>query len=603
MRPSWQLIAGLIAGLTAVGAQAQDAAPTRPELRPALTANVAFTGPGGQALAQITPGQPFDITVEIANSLGDDPPAGLVLAGWLRPVADSNLSCTEAARSFLATGRLPTGAIKLNGPVIGVAGQDGSFVIADPELDLATANLLGAARFDSPPASLSVDLDGRRFLASFAERGEVVEIAVPDAQTRVLAAGLDRPVAAYPGPGGSIWVLDQGAGQVLRIAPDGQVQVQTLPTISRITPSASRDALALAGDEAGILIDAGSGQILAGVDQPTGDAVALDDLQGSFALARLAGNNLAIHYLDAVDSPVQMTLPGPASRLAASTDGRWLLAFDPGQAAPALLIDVAAGRVIQRIDTGIPIAEIAFTDRAAYLMLADQSRVGVLDLSAIRPDQPVLMRDVMLGQPVQPARSGDGLLAPLWPQPGMLAVHSGSYTGFLIHDYSMMGDAPPMSALRLRGGIPERVATFDRSFREALPGRFRTAAVLPAPGQYELVTTTGIGALSFCAPLPGTSGTVPVAAQPGTVTARRDSADPSQVYLQLHAADGAPVGQMPLIVLVSSLMTPWRETSRLIPDAAGQAPRPVLVPTNGPAVIAITAPGGPGFHPLVLEVP
>ncbi|NHF72002.1 hypothetical protein [Paracoccus xiamenensis] len=595
----------LIAASTVALAPAAHGQQSR-ELRPALHASVAFTGADGQSLGRIDPGVPFDITVTVTNSLGRDPPAGLTLAGWLRPVSDSNLDCTEAARSFLATARLPTGAIKLNGPVIGVASRDGAFVIADPELNLATANLMGAARFDSPPASLVADIDNRRFLAAFPDRGEVQAIDVPTAASRAVVGELSQPVAAFPGPGGAVWVLDRaegkGEGAVLHVQPPLPPETIVQDALT-LTPGIRGDTLAVAGTSSSILLDAASAEVLLRIDQGAVDALPLDDDTGSFALARLRGQEVLIHYLDTPDHPVRVALPDPATRIVSSIYGRWILAFDPTSLQPAALIDVASGTAVQRITTGVPVSEIAFTDRAAYLMLADQSRVGVLDLTTVSPDKPSLLRDVMLGQPQSPLRQGPGMLAALWPQPGMLAVHAQNYTGFLIHDSSVMGDSPPMSALRLRGGVPAVVATFDRSFREVSRGQFHTTAVLPAPGLYELVTTTGIGALSFCAALPETSGEAPPEEQPGRLSALRDAADPTQVYLRFQTESGAPAPAGHLTVLVSGLRSPWRKLSQLQLDTDGRAIQPVSVPVHDLTVIAVTASDGPGFHPFVLEPP
>lgn len=580
-------------------ALAQTADGQNRELRPALTATVAFTGRDGQALHRIEPGIPFQITVTVNNTLGTDPPAGLTLAGWLRPVSDSNLDCTEAARSFLATARLPTGAIKLNGPVIGVASRDKGFVIADPALDLATANLMGATTFDSVPSSLIADIDNHRFLATFPETKEVRAIDVPTAHSTPIAQGLSQPVAAFPGAAGAVWVLDRGQSSVLLAAPDAPHRIM-LRDMQALTLAAGGKTLAAAGHASSLLLDAQSGKVLFRVDQGAVDAVPLDDQTGSYALARLSGGRIFIHYLDAPDSVVEVPLPDPATRIAPSVDGRWILAFDPASVQPAALIDIASGAAIQRISTGVPISEIAFTDRAAYLMLADQSRVGVLDLTTVSRDKPSQLRDVMLGQPQTPFQNGAGMLASLWPQPGMLAVHAQTYTGFLIHDYSMMGDAPPTSALRLRGGVPAIVGTYDRSFREISAGRFATSAMLSTPGRYELVTTTGIGALSFCAMLPDTTGTTQPVTRPGRLNARH-GADPSQVYLSFRTEDGTPAAEGQLTVLVTGLRSPWRQMLDLQLDAEGRAIQPVMIPTNDLAVITVSTSNGPGFHPLILE--
>ncbi len=573
------------------------------DLRPALSAHVEFTDMAGAPLVRPEPGKPFEVTVKVENRLGADPPAGLQLAGWLRPVEDDNLGCVEAARSFFATGRLPRGAIKLNGALIGVASEDGSFTIVDPEINLASANLLGAARLEEVAADLAADIAGRRFIAALERRGEVVEIAVPDAAAKVLVDGLSRPNAVHPTQGGAVWVLESGDDRLGRIEADGRVTVVG-KGVRHMVPSPPGDTLATSGPGGATLRDAATGKTRIELGGSVDHAVALADFEETFALATLTAGTVDIRYVDAPDTPVTVDLSTSikATRLAAGPEGRWILAHDPASAAPVALIDVGRGAVIQSIATPGAISEIAFTDRAAYLMTSDQSRIGVLDLAAIRADRPTQLREVMLGQTRQKPLGHARYLAPLWPQPGMIAVHAESYTGFIVHDYSMMGDAPPMSAIRLRGGVPRLVAGFDRSFREVAPGIFRTTALLPSPGHYELVTTTGIGALSFCAPLPAMQG----AADDDTPASGHLVAEPvdaGHVRLSFRGEDGAPVGEAHFRVLVTGLATPWRHTVMLQSDAAGKATDILALPAGGPVVIAAQDRDGRSFHPLVMEAP
>ncbi|MGB3314551.1 MAG: hypothetical protein WBB85_09070 [Albidovulum sp.] len=586
-----QLICALLLALPTAG--------LAQELQPALSGIATFTRLDGTVLGRPVPGEPFEVTVRIENRLGNDPPAGLDLAGWFRPVEDDNLSCTEAARSFLATGRLPRGALKLNGILIGTASEDGAFTIADPEIDLASANLLGASRLAEPAASLTADIDGRRFLATLTARGEVVSIAVPTADTTVLAEGLSRPVNAFGAANGVVWVQEAGTESLTRIAQDGSRTV-VATGVHGVEVSPLGDTLAVAGPAGALLRGAVSGKVLIATQAPADHAIPLADTDDTFALASLAGQRVEIRYTDAPADAILVKLPAGATRLAAGVEGRWILAHDPATDAPIMLIDVARARVVQTIATPGPVSEIAFTDRAAYLMTADQSRVGVLDLATIRPDRVAPLREVMLGQGRQVPLTGAGYLAPLWPQPGMIAIHAESYTGFIIHDYSSMGDAPPMSAIRLRGGVPRHVAGFDRSFRQVAPGVFRTTAMLPGQGQFELVTTTGIGALSFCKALPPTEGTA-AAVAPGRLMA--EPADAQHVRLSFRTEDGAPVRDAVFSILVSALATPWRHAVTLRSDARGQAVDLLALPNGGPVIIAAQGRDGHAFHPLVLERP
>ena len=571
------------------------------ELQPALSARSEFTDMTGAQLVRPEPGVPFEVTVTIENRSGVDPPGGLQLAGWIRPVEEGNLSCTESARSFLVSGRLPRGAVKMNGAMIGVASEDGSFTIADPDIDLASANLVGATRLTETPASLVADVESRRFLATLLTRGELLSIAVPSASITVLATGLDQPGAVHSAPDGSIWVLETGKAQLRHIGDHGSQIVAS--GVKTLGPSPTGDVLATAGPSGAALLDTVTGVPTLTVEGRVIHALPLADGSGTFALATLSRDEITITYTDAPENPVTMKLPSHATRLAAGPGGRWILAHDPSMADPVMLVDVGRGRVIQSIATPGAISEIAFTDRAAYLMTANQSQVGILELGAIRMDQPSTLRQVALGQPQARQLDHSGYLMPLWPQPGMIAVHAESFTGFIIHDYSVMGDAPPMSAIRLRGGVPRMIAGIDRSFREIAPGVFRTTAMLPRAGRFELVTTTGIGALSFCALLPATEDAVTEkSVAPGRLRAEQVKGAPGRVVrLSFRSDDGVPVAKGQFDVRITGLASPWRDATVLTTDAAGNATRILALPVGGPVAISARSSDGRPFHPLVLE--
>lgn len=595
-------LALIVASATAMAAVPSPSEP----LRAPLIAEAAFHGLDGEPLTSLSPAQPFEIQLQLTNVLGSDPPAGLELMGWLRPQSASNLSCNESARSFMATGRLPTGAIELNGPIIAVASTDGALTLVDPDLDLATANLIGAQRLAAPPHSLVADEARHRLLATLTDQGQILAIQVPSARSEVLADSLAQPVSAWPAADGSVWALTRGDSRVVRVTTTGAVEPLAADALA-LNPSTSGDSMAVAGRHYRRLLDTGDGEPLLDISDAATDAIVLSDLERSFALAAVEGDRLSIHYADAADATVEIMLPAAATRLATGIEGRWILAWNPAAQTPVWLIDVARGRVLQALHPPAPIVDIAFTEFAAYLMTADQQRVGVLDLSAIRTDRPAQLREVALGKPRTPPLQRGGLLASLWPGRGMLAVHAESYTGFMIDDYSMMGDAPPMSAIRLRGGVPALIEAYDRSFRETRPGRFVSTAVLDTPGEYELVTTTGIGALSFCAELPMVEGTEAPAPTPGTLTAefidmpRHNAA--RRLHLTFRNAAGTPLAHAQFTLLATALGSPWRSVITLNSDARGRSTEAIHIPDAIPVVVVAHGPTGDTFHPLILEAP
>jgi hypothetical protein len=355
------------------------------DLRPAIEATVRFAALDGAPLAEVRPGAPFRIAVTLDNRLGGALPPGLALAGWLRRIVPGDLSCGEAARAFLATGRLPTDAVPLNGPVLAVAAAGGGLTVADPDLDLASANLIGATRFDEAPAALLADPALRQFVAVLSGAGRVVAVEPFGAALRVLAEGLDRPTAAFAAPDGAVWVLEgAGARRLVRVPPGGPPEelgegLRGLAGAAHLVATWSAEEVRLreTGTGAARIVQAAPG---------VRAAVPVGAHAGVPALAWIgADGDLSLAWADAPDSPLRLSLPGPARRLEASPDGRWILAHDP-DGGPAWLVDLARSRVHQSIAAEAPISEAVFAGRSLFLLLSDQSAVGVVDLAAAGAD-------------------------------------------------------------------------------------------------------------------------------------------------------------------------------------------------------------------------
>lgn len=137
---AWLAVCAALAGPAA----AQD-------LKPPLAAQVRYTGADGGDLAQVRPGQPFNVVLDFTAQVGSVP-ADLQPMGWLRERGPGDLPCGETAAAYRATGRAAIGSVDLNGVVLGMAARDGAFTVLDPQRALGTANLLAARRFDLPPA-------------------------------------------------------------------------------------------------------------------------------------------------------------------------------------------------------------------------------------------------------------------------------------------------------------------------------------------------------------------------------------------------------------------------------------------------------------------
>jgi len=598
------------------------------DIQSALTARASFTDMQGLPLSELPRGEPFTITVAIENTIGNEPPAGLYLNGWLRQHSERNLDCQSAARAYRATGRTPIGSVDLNGPVIGVVTEDGHLTIADPELDLASANLIGAASFDELPAAFATDPDTNRFIVSLGKAGDVQAINAFGGDTTTLAKNLKRPGPLIPGMHGSVWVLEQGSGDLLHLTPDNNHR--RIPLNASAISAGSHGYSFVARNDTNLhLLDRYSGEPLIDVVQVKSqrdakrpesnkpsdttdtsmpsvatlvDAIAIEDQRSVFAVAALTEAGVSLHYIDDPAQPVYINLRTPAQKLAIDPAGRFLFAYahDGGDTS---IIDIARSRVVQAVGAGTPVINIEFTDNAAFLMLADQSMVGVIELASIKAGQRAKVRQVALGQATsQQSDSQKQLLASLTPRNEMLAVHAKSFTGFIIHETSAMGDAPPMSAIKLRGGVPHQVRTLDRSFRETSTGTFRTTAMLPADGQYELVVTTGIGSLSACMPLLAAGTDVINDLEPGTISVVSESANDNGTRLRLNMADGEPAPSVQAEVTFSALEANWRLRAELETDSKGISQNSYDLPALGEYVITVSTATAREFQPLQFRV-
>lgn len=561
-------------------------------LRAPLSASVRFSDPQGVTLNRVMPGQPFQIALSFTAQIGDLP-ANLAPLAWIRDKDDTDLPCGETAAAYRASGQASLGSVALNGLVLGVANRDGSVTVLDPQRSIGSANLLAARRFDPPPVALAADARNGTFLLALPGRapgqGQVVAMT-PQGGTRVLAKGLNRPGALVAAQAGGAWLLEVGSGDVLRLR-DGAVQRLALAARAVATDAIGRRLAVLSADRVTVLQDDAPPRHLAA---PGANAVALS----ADAVLWLAGQTLHIAWLDATDLPAErVALSGDFDRMAISPEGRMLFLYARDRTGFAL-VDLARGRVVQGADTGSPVAEIAFLLDTAILRLADQSAVGVMDLRAIAPGREAVLGRVVLG-PARPAEeSRDGrLLAPLLPEPALLAVHAESFTGFVIDQRHAVSGKPPMEALRLRGGIPHLVQPLDRGLRPISGGAFITSALLPRPGNWELVVSAGIGQGAFCAMVPGPAAPAVAADAPGRILAR--AAPQGSMDLLFQTADGRPVAALSGTLDLAALIGSWRQRQDFVTDTAGIVHIASDLAQHLPLVVTLS--GDTGFAPLVLE--
>ncbi|WP_299844400.1 hypothetical protein [uncultured Jannaschia sp.] len=587
------LIALLALGHASAGAEEAARAP----LAPALRAEIALSRPDGQPLVDPAPGAPFAVEIALRNMAGRDAPRGLDLVAWLRRTEGGGITCTEAARAYFATERsLPIGTVPLGGSLLAVLTGEGSIALVDPNFQLATANILAAVSIPEQVDRLVPDPFLRRVLAVSQDSGTVRAVSIAGGAAEVLVADLRGLEAVYPGPDGQIWVRTRDG-----FGPPAEVVV---PATGSAASYGGIHVAIWTGREAEV-IDLRTGTSLGVSRAGIQAAIPLEAADGELSgLVALTHEGIAVHWADAPEQPVQVDLPPGFSRLDVDPSGRFAFAHGP-DVGDVAIVDLARGALVQIVVSNPPVSEIAFTSRDAFLRASDHSRVAVLSLGAIRPDQPPLIQEATLGTAAA-SRTAPGLLTAMEIEDRMIAVHPDSYTAYALHGSATTGKAPPMLSgaprgalppmfsITLRGGIPRQVVSIDRGFREVVPGRFRTVTALPDDHAYELVGSTGLGGMSFCAPIAkGRRAPPPPEGRLSLVRIEGDD------HLRFADTNGQPI-PFDGDVLLLALQGGWR---RAIPVAAGPdglSRETVDIPATLP--LALMARSGDGRAFPILQI-
>ncbi|MFX0546609.1 hypothetical protein ACEWPL_013790 [Roseovarius sp. S1116L3] len=552
-----------------------------------LTADLILTDPVSGQPMQPGAGQLVQLDLTLTDAVTGQRPRGVPLQGWVRPVQPGNSSCEQAVRGFLTTGAVPTGSVNLNTSVLAMLSRDGSVGVIDPKLNLMSANMLAAFKLDEVPTGIAVDTDQMRILATQSAAGRVIALPVPGGEATVLASGLVAPAGLALSEDGDIWVGSSQGGTLSRLAPDGSVRSSTRMGAASVTLRDEIDLPLVAFSDTGAIriIDRVTGQTVfeKGPGARLLDVAAISD---TGVLSLPAGRTAAdLRYLDAADLPVSIPLGLPFTRVSSSVDGRFALAWTPGEGT-FVLIDLARAQVVQPVQLrDATLTEARIFNDAAYLLSHDGGYVGVIDLATVGIGRPAEITEVRLGVKGPRPEGDTALLVPLAPSPQLLAVDPVTQTGFVIGAMAGVNGMPPMDATRLRGGIPQKVLIVDRRLEEVAPGGFRVVWAFAA-GEYELVLTTGISGLSSCLrfAVQGTrqaNGILPVrmevTAGPGAILAGREH----ELRITFYGPDGAVLPMPATRFVVPSFKSGWRTDVVATPQADGALAMRVTLPHAG----------------------
>ncbi|WP_281966822.1 hypothetical protein [Roseovarius nanhaiticus] len=572
-----------------------------------LTADLTLTDPASGQSMQPADGQMVQLDLTLTDAVTGQPPRGVPLQGWVRPVQTGNSSCEQAVRGFLTTGAVPTGSVNLNTSVLAMLSRDGSVGVIHPKLNLMSANMLAAFKLDEQPAGIVIDTAQMRVLATQGTLGQVMALPVPGGDAVVLATGLASPDGIAVTEDGDIWVTSSENGTLSRLAPDGTLRSSTELGAARVDLRDELDVPIVVFSDTGAirLIDRTNGQTITdlGPQSPLSDVAAIGDI-GLLSLP--AGRSVAqVRYLDAVDVPIDIPLGLPFSRVSVSLDGRFALAWTPGEGT-FVLIDLARAQVVQPValrDATITEARI-FND-AAYLLSHDGGFVGVIDLDTVDIGRAAEITEVRLGVKGDRPQGETALLLPLAPSPQLLAVDPVTQTGFVIEAMSGVNGMPPMDATRLRGGVPQKVLVVDRRLEETAPGQFSVTWAFPA-GEYELMLTTGITGLSSCLRfevqgIRQANGVMPVRMEVLKGSKPILAGEPHDMKLKFYGPEGELIKMPRTPILVPGFKSGWRTKVMAVPQSDGALAFQITLPHAGTfAVQPMQLPAHLGLRSAVL---
>ena len=591
-------------GIALLGAALLGAAPLAADPRgrssAGLEATVAVLDAAGAPATIVAPGDKFAVRIRFADPATREPVTGLYPVASLRRTGPGKPACAEAARALRATGRLSRDDIPLTGTLLLSLGADGRLALIEPDISLATSNIAAILPLPELPAALLAHSNGT-VIAALANRGEIIEIALPSGKQRTLATGLDRPRGLLDAPGGRTWVLETAD---FRLLDASGTTVRLLPTDTYIiaVPAGDERAFVVHADGSGALIGRFDGGVLARF--PAGRLHPPLAATAGLMISAAAGTRPAVNliYADAPAAARAIDVGGPPTGIAISSSGRHALVWS--NAARSLdFLDLTAGRRVHAFAALDEVDEAMLIGDAAFIAYRTRAVISVVNLLQLAEGD-AAARDVRLAEPdaalVPLARHGP-LMASLAPASAVLVARPGSRTVFTVMSGGGLATAP-MSTLTIRSERPLQLTIARRLLREVEPGTYEALASVPTGGAWELVATTGVQGTTVCAPLPIVGAGEPAPLPPRLVVRSPSPKAGMGAVLNLAIENARyDAGVLPphLDVIIAAIDGGWVKNARAVASTEGTYRLDVTFPWGGRFPIA---PRLGGIAPSVVEV-
>lgn len=466
------------AGVFALIIGAVDLARTE-ELVTPIVLETTFIDPATGRESEAVSGTPLLLKAAFRNALLDRPQSLQQPRGLLRPTDGVGGDCAETARALRATGALARGDIALDGQFLALLSKEGHISVVDPQISLATSNILRIIDLKEAPSDLVVNARGA--LHAILPKRDI--LARIDVASGVVAPvdGVSAPRAIAPTPDGVGVVTRDSAALLLR---NDKVQRIALSFEAHDVRATQDNALLFEGAQTIALVNA-RGRVVATAPFETASKIAYSPLANAVLELDRTAPVAMLRYFDG--APAQkIALANRADMLTLTPDGRYAIAALRREG-KASIIDLALGQMVQAIAFGVALEDLSFTEHSIAMILEGRRTAALIARDSIRKGQEPMVRRIPLGP--QDGASGEadrGLVAHA-PDSETLLIVSPSRDAVLFLADAGVHDSASLHSVNLKGDAPVRLLAVPRGLRETAPGEYEALVTFARGGPHRLL--------------------------------------------------------------------------------------------------------------------
>ena len=466
----------LLCAMVAVAAQtAQTSAQSLPQFK--VTAEVSVAGGGVPG-----PGKLVSVRLVYADPATGKPSRQPVRpAGFFRVAGDGQGDCATAVRAYSLNRGMHSGATSLTGSLIVTSNADGTLSFVDPLSNLASANIFELVQLGAPAVMTTIFQGG---VASLMPDGGIL-LTDAGGETRKAETGTDKALTiGTAGP--ALWaastdVLAGFDGEGKRL-----FSIKIAGGIRAVAVLGNDHAASAAPDRLAVLDGAGALRFVSPYDGSDMDAtlsIAASLMDGNATAVAAAGDGQTIRLMWPGNSDgVSIDAGFRADGLKVDRLGLFAFAW---QGREGLLIDLARGRIADRIALPAEPHEALFSGRSLFL---NHKADGGLTLIDTGPLQNRTGKAAVRVYTIDAREAGPTPMAVHDPEKGFVIAMPRGLSSANV--YGNGNPTAPITTTPLRGARALTIALLDRSFRPSGPGTFETVGRLPSKGPVELVTLT-----------------------------------------------------------------------------------------------------------------